>query len=177
VFGRRRSPEKQHERDVSHAEFHVELAEMKHRSAVKEAQRTFDKVDKPLLTLERTRDLFGPSLRVYGDRVETPSGTRPLARDLSARVEGSGRSLVVLVESCADGWGHTQDPHPDDTVKAHDFAREFNALVRRLPVAEPDPVAQARAELERVTADRSATEAAQAEPERLRSKRPGYAPH
>jgi hypothetical protein len=143
---------------------------MKHRSAVTDAQRKLDKVDKPLLTLERARDMLSPSLKVYWDRVETPSGTRPLASDLSARVEGSGRSLVVIVESSVDGWGHTHDPHADHTVKAHDFAREFNALVRRLPVLEPDPVAQARAKLERVTADRSEIEAAEAELERLRSE-------
>jgi hypothetical protein len=172
VFGHQRSPEKQHKRDVLHAKNQVPLAEMKHRCAVKDAQRKLDKVEKPLVTLERARDMLSPSLKVYWDRVETPSGIRPLTSDLSARVEGSGRSLVVIVENSVDGWGHTHDPHPDDTVKAHDFARELNALVRRLPVSEPALVAQARAELERVTADRSEIEAAQAELERLRSQQP-----
>ena len=153
-----------------HAENRVRLAEMKHRSAVKDAQRKLDKVEKPLLTLQRARDMLGPSLKVYCDRVETPSGTRPLTADLSARVEGSGRSLVVIVEDEVNGWGHTHDPHPDDTVKAHDFAREFNSLVRRLPISEPDLVTQARAELERVTADRSEIDAAEDELNRLRSQ-------
>jgi len=172
VLGRRRSPEKQHKRAVLKAENQVRLAEMKHRFAIRDAERKLAKLDKPVLTLERARDMLSPSLKVYRDRVETPSGTRPLASDLSARVEGSGRSLVVIVESSADGWGHTHDPHPDSTVQAHDFAREFNALVRRLPVQEPDEVAWARAELARVQADRSAIEAAEAELDRLRGQRP-----
>jgi hypothetical protein len=114
VFGRQRSPEKQHTRDVLHAENQVRLTEMKHRSAVKDAQR---KVDKPLLTLERARDMLAPSLKVYWDRVETPSGPGRLTSDLSARVEGSGRSLVVIVENSVDGWGHTHDPHSDTRSK------------------------------------------------------------
>jgi hypothetical protein len=170
MFGRQRSPEKQHKRDVLHAESKVRIAELKHRSAVKDAQRKLDQANNPLLTLERARDLLSPSLKVYWDRVQTPSGTRPLTAELSARVEGSGRSLAVIVESGADGWGHTHDPSPDHTAEAHDFAREFNALVRRLPIAEPDPVAWARADLERVTADRSDVGAAQAELDRLRSQ-------
>jgi hypothetical protein len=105
--------------------------------------------------------LFGPSLKVYADRVETPKGAHPLTGDLSARVEGSGRSLVVLIER--DEWGYTHDPHPDDTKKAHDFAREFNRLVKTVPLDVPDAVVAARDELQRVTNDSSHIEKARAE--------------
>ena len=167
----RRKARKAHETELARARVKVKRLESEHRLAVREAERKLKAAEgKPLAALEKASDFFGPSLKVYPDRVETPKGSHPLTTDLSARVEGSGRSLVVLIEG--SDWGYTHDPHPDNTNKAHDFAREFNLIIRTLPIEDSDAVKTARTTLEQVRKDRSKIEEAETELRDLEAQTP-----
>jgi hypothetical protein len=177
MFGKRKdATEKARTKEIKAAESALFRAKLEQRlnRELRAAKDEVKKHEKPLAELQSHDVFLSQDNQVRFDKVKVKGTEHPLTTDISSRVEGSGRSLVVLVE--ATDWGATIEPHPDNVGQAHDFVRALTRQVARLTAGEelvPTELTAARLALTELNAKLQAdVDAAAAEVDRVKAQIP-----
>ncbi len=157
-------------KDAESALFRARL-DQKLGPEIRAAREAVKPLAKPLAELQSYNVFLSNDCKVFFDAVKVKGDEHPLTADITSRIDGSGRSLVVVVEAAE--WYATIQPHPDDVAKAHGFVLALNRQVAKVAAGEELVPAEFRAARSSLAELESRLEAdvatAEAEAERLKA--------